>query len=303
MLAIGGIGSIIGGGYLVRRRRTTHQPEQGSLEASSGESAATPTTDAAHPTEATKQIESDDVSPVEAHQSEAETALEAAVTATKKNDLRKAADSYSTALAAYQAALGALDDGATETHTELEQAIDATREELEAVETKHEQQKSVLEALTPAERNFQEPLIAYSEDRQTVAKISFRQARNRFREALNSLADGDVDPLLSGLEVTVEPSLHPTSTTIAELAVISDAATAELGEKGVDAITDLEADDEEPWRPAPVADLVADDHLSEAEATKLTLLSWYHDGSYEFNTVAAIERRREQAEYGFRKSL
>jgi hypothetical protein len=242
----------------------------------------------------------DNTSTVEALRTSAETAIETAVTATSNHNYGDAADAYSEAITEYQAAIEALNAGDTDERTEIEEAIESTQADLEAVKTRREQQNEVSEALKPAERSLQEAIVAYIQYDQTVARIRFRQARDTFEDAHETTVESEEDLLTDPIEVTVQPDRELHSNTLSELSVIPEAAATALADAGIETVEDLGSGDGSPWTPAAVEELVASDAIDEDIATSLTLLSWWHgDETYEFDTTEAIERRQEQADYGF----
>ena len=303
LLAIGGIsiGGIVGGGYLFRRRSANKQSDQESADESSD--GVAPTSETEQPSPATEKTD-DDTSPVNKLRSEAETALETAVAARENSNLSGAADAYTEALSGYQAALEEVDAGDTETRAEIEDVLNTIRDDLKAVRTRQEQRDDILEALKTGERSFQEGIVAYTEGGHTLAKIRFRQARGAFEQAVDLVENTDNDDLLNPpIEVSVQSDSELASTTLGELPPIPEGAVTKLADAGVETIGDLESSDESPWPPAVVEPLVAEEIISDDAVAMLTLLSWWEDtDSYEFDTAAAISRRRDQAGHGFNQS-
>ena len=296
-----GIGGIAGGGYLFRRRRAVQHSKQESAEESRGR----PTSADDGPATATEESEDDGASLVDELRSEAETALEAATTAREDSQFDEAVDAYTKAISHYQSALEGLNADDNETRTEIEESLDSTRDNLEAVRTRQEQRDDLLEALKAGERSFQEGIVAYTEGGHTLAKIRFRQARGEFEQAVDLVENTDNDDLLNPpIEVSVQPDSELASTTLGELPPIPEVAVTKLADAGVETISDLESSDESPWPPAVVEPLVAEEIITDDAVAMLTLLSWWEDtDSYEFDTAAAISRRRDQAGHGFNQSL
>ena len=296
-----GIGGIAGGGYLFRRRRAVQHSKQESAE----ESTATPTSADEGRATATEESEDDGASSVDELRSEAETALEAATTAREDSQFDEAVDAYTKAISHYQSALEGLNADNNETRTEIEESLDSTRDNLEAVRTRQEQRDDLREALKAGECSFQEGIIAYTEGGHTLAKIRFRQARGEFEQAVDLVENTDNDDLLNPpIEVSVQPDSELASTTLGELPPIPEAAVTKLADAGVETISDLESSDESPWPPAVVEPLVAEEIITDDAVAMLTLLSWWEDtDSYEFDTAAAISRRRDQAGHGFNLNL
>jgi hypothetical protein len=303
-LIAGGIGSVAGGGYLIRRRRrSADQSQEGSSGPASDESTSGTTEANDQSTTANEEPTAASKSRTDGHRTTAEAAIETAVTANSNNNYGEAAEAYSEAITEYQAALEALPAGASEQREEIEQAIESTRADLEAVKTQREQQSEVIEALQPAERSVQEAIVAYIANDQTVARIRFRQARDTFEDAHETITESEADLLTDPVTVNVQPDRKPPSTTLSELSVIPEAAATALADAGIETVDNLDGKDESPWRPTAVEELVADDSIDEDVATTLTLLSWWHgDETYTFETAEAVERRQQQADYGFNQS-
>ena len=134
-------------------------------------------------------------STIEGLREQADTALESAETAREHNHLSAARDDYEEALEKYQAAVDELSVGQADTRTELETAIESTHQALDEVTTLHEAHGAVVGALQPAERSLQEAIVAYIKNDQTVARIRFRQARDTFDDAHETIAESEVDRL------------------------------------------------------------------------------------------------------------
>ena len=286
--------------FLRSQRSQTDKQEQNLANGSSNESSSTSGEKPAQSPAPTQQ--SNDSSAVKERRSKAEKKRKTAVTARSINDFTAAADAYSEAITEYQAALSALQAGATEQRSEIEDAIESTRADLETVTTRRDQRNDVTNALQPAERNIQVAIIAFVNGHQTLARIRFRQARDTLSEAMEILDNSDVDVLSQPIEVNVEPDRALSSTTLRELPAISESAASALSDAGVETVSDLTSSDEAPWTPQEVTKLADEGKLSEKTVTKLTVLSWWHDSDYEFSSVEAVSSRKQQAEYGFKQA-
>jgi hypothetical protein len=279
-------------GYGLYRSITDRDNQRDSSDSSIGATTADSTDSSGSSSHNTTTIDD--------HQAAAETAIETAATTKSNNNLGDAAEAYSEAITEYQAAVEALAAGASEQQKEIEQAIESARADLEAVKTQREQQSEVIEALQPAERSLQEAIVAYIANDQTVARIRFRQARDAFGDAHETIVESEVDLLTVPVAVDVQPDRKPPSTTIGDLPRIPAAAATELADVGIETIDDLDRGEESPWTPAAVQELLDKETIEEDVATTLTLLSWWDgDESYEFDTTEAVETRHQQADYGF----
>jgi len=299
----GGIGTLIGGRYLLRRRKGDEQSEQESSEGPSSGPSDTSTREDDNSTDSTEQPESDDQSVIDELRSEAEIAIETAATAKDSANRDEAIDAYDAALTHYQVALDELDPGVTETRKEIEESIALTREKLNAVERHREQRGDLIEILNTAERSFQVGVVAYTEGSQTLARIRFRQARDAFEEAIDLVENSDDDLLTPPVEVGVQPERQLVSTTLSELPQVPETAADGLADAGVATLDELEPSEESPWLPDTVKTLVSEGKIDQDGGIMLSLLSWWDDtNNYEFDSEAAISRRREQADYGHTRS-
>jgi hypothetical protein len=163
--------------------------------------------------------------------------------------------------------------------------------------------KYIIEDLQPAERSLQEAIVAYIEDDQTLARIRFRQARDTFEDAHETITGSEEDLLIDPIEVSVQPDRELSSLTLSDLQVISEKAASALADAGIETVDELESSTESPWTPPKVAEVADSGAINDEEMTILTLLSWwYDDDSCEFDTAEAIERRQQQADHGFRQT-
>ena len=285
------------GGYVVGQRRSNRQEKSKSRNESSGE---TPQTNAKSASENAETVTSDNQSSIKALQDDAETALNAGDTEKKEGNFEAATEHYSQALDLYQTAKSKQDADADYDFTP---AIEATKEELQRAETLQEHRTTISEALRPAERSLQEAIVAYMQDNQTLARIRFRQARDSFEDAHKTIVDIEVDLLSNPIEVTVEPDRALSSTRLGDIPMISEAEATALADAKIEAVDNLDSSNGSPWTPAAVEELVDDETIDEDAATALTLLSWWHGNErYGFTTAEAVEKRQQQADYGFNQS-
>lgn len=233
------------------------------------------------------------------HRNKAEAAIETAETAKANSNFGAAADAYKNAITHYQTALEELDPEATERREGITEAIATTRADYSTVKNPQKRRKEAIEILTPPERSFQEAVVAFGEGDFTVAKIRFRQARDTFEEALETTLQGETDRFSPPVEVSVEPDRELSSTAFAEIEEIPDSAVEALAKHDVETIDEVGGNNEPPWTPPVVAEIEEKGLISEEDVTTLTLLSWWHDGSREFDSGQDISKRQQQANYGF----
>jgi tetratricopeptide (TPR) repeat protein len=291
-----GIGIV--GVYLIQ------QSNQEFPEESNDESSTPSSSETAQSKTSTAESEADGSSKVNTFRSKARTSVETAVSARENNNFDEAADAYNEAITQYQAAIEELDAGATETRTEIENTIDSIRTDLKTVKARNEQRDTVIEMLNAAEQRFQVAIVAYAQGSQTLARIRFRQARDSFEEAIEILEEGDNNLLTPPVEVSAQPGRELASTALSELPMIPETETVLLAGAGIETLEDLGSSEKPPWPPAAVETLENKETTSDEVVTTLTLLSWWNDtDSYEFDTIPAVSRRRNQADYGLTQSL
>jgi len=287
-------------GYTAHRRRGTQNAGSIQPSPSPTESSEESTEKTAESTAATEQSQSDGSTGVAELRADAEARRETAMTAEENDAFGKAVDAYRDAIEAYTTIEDQLSPTATETREEITAAREATREDLAAVQSIHESRIQIRDVLTPAERSFQEAIVAAVQGDQTIARIRFRQARDSFEEATELINDSNDDVLSTPIEVTIQPDRQLSSTTLTELPAIPDSVATALSDSEIKTIADFEVGDESPWTPLTVEKLVASGKISESMATTLTLLSWYdNEGSSQFETRAIVAQREQQADYGF----
>ena len=283
LLAVGLGGIFISTIYVVRRRMSDSDTEEFD-----------------QPAEPTLPIEDPESAGLEEFRAAADAAIETSMIARENGDFQDAIQSYEDAIVLYQAAIDELDTEDTNDQAKLTETIESTRENLQKVKILHEQRTNLIETVKPAERSFQEAMVAAAENDQTIARIRFQQARDSFEDAIEIIEDSDDNPLTTPLEVVVQPSRELSSTTLSELPSIPEVVTESLADRGVETIDDIGSSDDGRLIPTAVEDLEAHHEYNEAVMTTLTLLSWWEeDDSHEFGTVEAISRRQQQAEYGF----
>jgi len=243
---------------------------------------------------------SERLDPAAALRADAEEARKAAESAKANYDFETAIDEYRGAINLYRTAVEELAISESESRQKLTEAIESTREELEATKTLSENQSDVIEILHPAYRSFQEAIVAYVEGNQTITRIRFRQARDNFEDAVETIKKSEEDPFTSSVEVAAQPDRELSSMTLSEIPTIPEPAATQLSDAGIKKVKNINSSDEPPWIPPTVAELADTEPISDEVVTTLTLLSWWpNDDSYEFDTVEMVERWQQQADHGF----
>ena len=288
------VSSIFGYGLyqLVNRRGAgTDVSQSGSADTTSSDT----TTDSGKQDSSTEDatVDSDQL------QERASELLTQASGAKSNGEYQQAADAYEKAISRLEQAAVEADE---EANAELNAKIAETQVALDNLTAVREERDSLRTNLNAAERNFKEGIARYAADEQTVARIRFRQARDAFNEAQQSINDSDTELLTSPIEVNFEAEATLPSMARDDLAVLEESTLETLSAGDIESITDLEANTAE-LTPAVVTDLRQSNEINDDEAELLTILSWWYEGdNREFTSEDSISRRYEQADYGFNQS-
>jgi len=223
-------------------------------------------------------------------------------------DEAEADGQYQQAAEAYEEAINHLEqatvegDDDEEIKKELKSEIENITASLESVNAVIEARESVTTTLQAAERSFKEGIARYAAGEQTVARIRFRQARDAFEEAQQTITESDTELLAQAIEVSFEQEAALPSLALKELAVLDDSTIETLAAVDIESLTSLKTDPEK-MTPPVISDLEESDEVSSEEAALLTILSWWYEGtSRKFTSETVISRRYEQADYGFNQS-
>ena len=218
--------------------------------------------------------------------------------ASEESDLNEAIDRFSEALRYYRAAANKIDDPDRE--AEIETTVATLREDRNELKTQLESQTALNEALQAGEESFQEAIKAYVTDKQTLSRIRFRQARDRFEEASNTVEESDTELLATPVTVAVTADRELPTMQISDLRGFDSKTTATLESEGITTVSDLTEDDAETVVPDDIAELSTDNALSEGVITRLTMLSWLHtEEEFEFRTKQEVSGRYKRAKRGF----
>ena len=209
---------------------------------------------------------------------------------------QQAIDAYEEAISNFEQAITAVDVDAKK---QLQDKFTETRTLLEAVTATRDKRDSVATTLQTAERNFKEAIARYAADSQTVARIRFRQARDAFEEAQQTIAKSDKELLAQPIEIDSEQEATLSSMAIEDFDLLDESTIETLSAVDIESVSELEAN-KDGITPAVVTDLQQTNEINAKEATLLTLLSWWHANDiYEFSSEEWISHRKEQADYGF----
>lgn len=216
----------------------------------------------------------------------------------EETSLDDATDDLSEALRYYRAAADKVDDPDQE--AEIERTVGTLRENRNKLKAQLESQTTLNEALQAGEESFQEAIRAYVTDEKTLSRIRFRQARDRFEEASNTVEESDTELLATPVTVTVTTDRELPTMHISDLPGFDTETAATLESEGITTASDLTDDEAEAVVTDDITELSTDNALSESVMTRLTMLSWLHtQNTFDFCTGQDISRRYRQAKRGF----
>lgn len=208
-------------------------------------------------------------------------------------EFSEAIDAYNEALDTYESVrddLPANDDRLEEIAATISTIRAQRRETVDLQSTA----AAVREALTAAERQLLEAIVAHVEGESVLARTRYRNARDRFREARDLAEDADDDGIVAAERVVPDPAvtIADLPESVADLPSVSEAATDCLREAGFTTTADLASGGEEAravLRSEPEVD---------ADAA-LTAITWWRDPDEERAwTTTRIDRRIERADRG-----
>jgi hypothetical protein len=214
---------------------------------------------------------------------QAQSAQAAAAEAREAGEYAAAAEQYAEALDHYEQAREQLpvDD---DRHDRIETALEDVRSASRAVVQQRDRRAELRQRLAAAEDDLATATREHSRGNETVARIRYRQARDRLDEALDTLEDGDLEPPLT---VQVDADDRPDLREVAGL-------------DGTDRLTAAGYGTPDTIRDASVDELIDVGGIDERLAARI--LAWSHQQEAEsrsFDGVADIRTRQELAVWGF----
>ena len=224
----------------------------------------------------------------------ANAAIETAESAAEE-EFAAAANRYDEAVDAYRSALDALpfDDDRRE---ELEYALAGARRRRDGFERLATQREDVAETLETAESHFQTAIAAPTSDRVVIPRERYRQARDAFAEALDTLDEAEADILRDGVAVTPDPTVEAPPRNLSEFPGIHPAAEEVLEDLEIETLGAIQEADEE-----TLESIQAHEEIDRRLGIRLRALNWWRgDDELELADRDTIERRREFAEEAYR---
>jgi len=246
---------------------------------------------------------SSDLSSINQLKTNAESALEEATKADQNGDLETAKQLYNEALEQFEQFKETHDNVSDELNHKIDNKIDIIRNSVDDISQAYEQTRTLRNKLKTAERSFQEGIAGYLTGDHTLSQIRFRQARNGFEEASEIVEDSTESLLKQRISISANPQQTPPSEVLTDYSEFSNETFELLSAVDINLVQDIPLQ-EDSINPQLI-DTFEDRGipLSDQEATFLTILSWWPGKvPVSFQTRDDIDRRFEQAKYGFDKS-
>ncbi|GGM69011.1 hypothetical protein J2752_002003 [Halarchaeum rubridurum] len=229
--------------------------------------------------------------------------IDRAETAKASGDYVRAENAYAEAITQLKRAIEAAKSVDGDNIEDPKARLETTKMALNTVTTQREQRSSLAEDLQSSEQNFQDAIVQYLIGNETVSRIRFRQARNGFKRAEQTIERSTVPLLETPVTVTFEREVALPSTNLDGLTIVSDTTVEALSSADIKTLSDLTADYGE-IIPEVVRRIGQKYEISESEKIVLILLSWWYDSdSHDFTDMIEISQRYKRADYGFNKSI
>jgi hypothetical protein len=220
---------------------------------------------------------------------EATQAFEEGKRAKDQGEYGRAAAQLEDAVESFNQALSAADD---EQAAELRDDLEAAKAALLSVDSARQALDDVQELLAAAEADMENAIVAFVSDQQTVARVRFRQARDRYEQAVDLLDDEGIEQLELSVDVSTDEALDEVDTFDRILGV--DAETIEtLREAGYEMPTDLQG--------LSIDELAKTADVGDETAARLKVASWHTPSNQRlFASVDDVTTRLEAATLGYR---
>ena len=271
---------------LTARIRTNLSGSSGSTQ-SDGTEAETKTTDS---------VTEDAPVDVSQLQERAIDAVTQAETAKSTGQYQQAAEAYWEAIRHLEQAVAKAPD---DTEEEFQIEIEEIKASLDAVSAHREQREAVTTNLQVAERSFKSAIARYATGNQTVSRIRFRQARDAFKKAQQTIDDCDEAILTNSVTICFEEEATLPSTVLEDFALLKNSTLEALSAADIETTTELETETDR-TKPTVITELKQNGNVSDEETVLLTILSWWYESDCrDFGSENTISRRYKQADYGF----
>ena len=296
LVRLGGIGAVLGTGalaggiYWIRNqneeKRTSGEPTK--------EMTPTESTPAASPPSETDPTEL---------RAEADELTEQANAAREAHEYQRATELYDEAHSLYTAAVEKFND--EDTITELEATAERVAAERSTTSEFQALYTDLQDTLERAEGSYQTAIAAHVTGESTVARLRYRQARDKFQTAWEHITDTDITELATSIEVIVSRERELKTTELTSLVDMSPDTIQELAHAGIETIPDLQdspatVDVDENIDIMIIEELQTDNIVDNTVAQQLTALYFWHDQeTYSFEDIESITTRLHQATAGY----
>lgn len=276
-----------------------HDPERKFIEAARTAVAAVPDPELANPTYPTD---------IDHAIQNCERVVDGAASARRDGSLAEANDRYKTAITGYRTILERL-PFADDRRDTIEKTLTDLQETQQRIANVQECRDTLQSRLTAAENSFQTAVRAHLEQQQTVARIRYREARDNFENALESIIT-DVPVFVTPIEVVLEASDLAVTGSLSEFSVLSTATATTLQQNGISSVADLQTHTVDPTTDSeglgscrPIRDHLDSMDIEQSHASILLALAWQHAGGITFTSRNDIQQRLQQAITGYKTTV
>lgn len=210
-------------------------------------------------------------------------------------DFAAAAERYGDAVDAYRSALEAL-PADSDRREEVNLALAGARRRRDALRRRADERQAVAETLETAETHFQTAIAAPASEKVVIPRERYRQARNAFADALETLDDAETDLLGDGLTVSPDPAVDAPPRNLSQFPGIHPAADDVLDDLEIDTLSAIREADTE-----TLDSLDAREEIDRRLGLRLRALHrWCGDEAVEITDRETIEDRHAFAEEAYR---
>jgi len=273
------LGSVLFASYLGLQRDSTPDTAEVTTEShSTGDVGANRNVD-----DVSSEMESDEL--IE----DATQAFEEGQHAKDRGEYGRAATRLEESIEMFDQALSAVDDDRA---SDIRDDLEAAKAALSSIDSARQALDDIRELLAAAEADMENAIVAFVTNQQTVARVRFRQARDRYEQALDLLDDEGIEQLELSVNVPTDeaPDVVDTFDSIRGV----DADTIEtLRDAGYAVPTDLQG--------LSIEELARTADVGDETAARLKIASWHTPSNQRsFASIDDVAARLEAATLGYR---
>ena len=220
--------------------------------------------------------------------------------AKENGDFQKAKQQYKKALDQYQTAKYEFTTEHSQFSPPVAEAIDQISDQIELLEQRREKRATLTNTIQTAETRFQEAIVAFIKIDELLSRVRFRQARDRFTDALKFIESSNMDLLSPTIELTVDPEYEFNSNKLQDINELDDELNEVLKKDEVEETIYLQTNRYFELTPEVLVDLSERGIIDEKIKTELSVLSWYQEETRcKFKQIEQLQLRIECARHGF----